>query len=104
MNKPDISQIEEILKTVYDPEFPIVDIYTLWLIYNINIDNKKKIIDILMTLTSPACPLWDMITESIKESINKEINNYEVKIEISFEPLWNPDLIKDDDLKRMFSN
>jgi hypothetical protein len=45
-----------------------------------------------------------MITESIKESINKEINNYEVKIEISFEPLWNPDLIKDDDLKRMFSN
>jgi metal-sulfur cluster biosynthetic enzyme len=29
MNKPDISQIEEILKTVYDPEFPIVDIYTL---------------------------------------------------------------------------
>ena len=34
--------IIEKLKTVYDPEFPLVDMYTLGLIYDVNIEEKKK--------------------------------------------------------------
>ncbi|MEI7477492.1 MAG: iron-sulfur cluster assembly protein [bacterium] len=48
--------IIEQLQTVFDPEFPFVDIYTMGLIYDIMPDDEKKTIHITMTLTSPSCP------------------------------------------------
>lgn len=99
---PTKKNIEDILMTVYDPEFPIVDIFTLWLIYDITIDSDKYQIFILMTLTSPACPLWDQIMEWMREAINSEFPWFGVEIELTFDPLWSPDSILDQDLKRMF--
>jgi metal-sulfur cluster biosynthetic enzyme len=43
--------------TVYDPEFPMIDLYTLGLIYDIKINEKQKIINLLMTYTTPSCPM-----------------------------------------------
>ena len=43
--------IEVSLQTVYDPDFPVVDIYTLGLIYSININEEEKKIKIVMTFT-----------------------------------------------------
>lgn len=102
MNNNNITIIEEALKTVYDPEFPVVDIYTLWLIYDISTKEENKEVFILMTLTSPACPMWDMIVEMVKNAINEKLPEYTTSVEITFEPMWSPDAIKDDDLKRMF--
>ena len=48
-------KIIEMLKTIFDPEIP-VDIYELGLIYNIGIDDDAAVA-ILMTLTSPSCPV-----------------------------------------------
>lgn len=93
-------KIIEALKEVYDPEFPIVDIYTLWLIYNIDVQEGK--IFLLITLTSPACPMADMIVDNIKTAISDIYPEAEVDVEITFEPMWSPDSIKDEDLKRMF--
>ncbi|MFZ5341921.1 MAG: metal-sulfur cluster assembly factor [Patescibacteria group bacterium] len=67
---PSINDIEDVLKEVYDPEFPLVDIFTLGLIYNIEV--KKKNIYVLMTLTSPACPLGDMIVDMVKTAIDSK--------------------------------
>lgn len=94
--------IINVLKEVYDPEFPIVDIYTLWLIIDINIDEKKFIINILMTLTSPMCPMWDMIIDMVKNSISSKFPNYNTDVELTFDVMWNLDMIKDEDLKKMF--
>jgi len=47
--------IIDILKTIYDPEIPILDIYDMGIIYNVKVDNNK--VDILMTFTSPQCPM-----------------------------------------------
>jgi metal-sulfur cluster biosynthetic enzyme len=61
MNNRDNTNMKDIiieqLKQVYDPEFPVVDIWTLGMIYNVDIDEENKKIYILMTLTSPMCPL-----------------------------------------------
>ena len=54
MNNLKESIIKEI-KKIYDPEIP-VNIYELGLIYNIKINEEKKVI-IEMTLTSPNCPV-----------------------------------------------
>ncbi len=95
-------KIVEALKQVYDPEFPVVDIYTLGMIYNIDIDEKNKKIYVLMTLTSPMCPMWDMIIEMVKNAILEQFPEWQVEVELTFDPMWNPSMIKDEDIKKMF--
>lgn len=97
-----ILAIEEKLKTVYDPEFPLVDMFTMGLIYAIQIDSEAKTCNVIMTFTTPACPMAEMIMEMVKNAVIEVIPDYEVEIIISFEPMWSPTMIKDTDLQRMF--
>jgi len=92
--------IIDILKTIYDPEIPILDIYDMGIIYNVKVDNNK--VDILMTFTSPQCPMWDMIIEMVNNSIKERFSDVIINIEITFDPVWSPDMIKDEDIKQMF--
>jgi len=94
--------VENALKTVYDPEFPIIDIFTLWLIYDIKIHEKEKKVDVLMTFTTPNCPMADILQEMIKNVISEKCGWYATEISITFDPMRNMDMIKDPDLKRMF--
>jgi len=97
MTKEDII---DILKTVYDPEVPILDIYSMGLIYEIWI--KEDMVTLLMTLTSPACPMADMILEMAKNAITEKYPETEVIINLTFEPAWEPKMIKDEDIREMF--
>ena len=87
-------KIVGVLKTIYDPEIP-VDIYELGLIYDVfvNDENNAKI---LMTLTSPNCPVAESLPLEIEEKVKslKEINNAEV--EITFDPTWTQDMMSDE--------
>ena len=60
-------QIVGVIKTIYDPEIP-VDIYELGLIYDVlvNEDNEVKI---LMTLTSPNCPVAETLPVEVEEKV-----------------------------------
>lgn len=95
-------KIIEKLKTVYDPEFPLVDMYTLGLIYNVSIKEENKICDVTMTFTTPTCPMADMIMELVKNAVLDVIPDWEVNIIISFEPMRDSSMIKDPDLQKMF--
>lgn len=97
-----ITLIEENLQTVYDPEFPIVDIWTLGLIYDIAVDEEKNSIKLLITFTSPSCPAADQIQEQCITVLNAALPMFTVEIEITFDPLRSFDKIKDPDLIRMF--
>ena len=101
-NKELGKKIIEKLKTVYDPEFPLVDMYTLGLIYDVNLKKRKKICDVTMTFTTPTCPMADMIMELVKNAVLDVITDWEVNIIISFEPMRDPSMIKDPDLQKMF--
>ena len=61
-----IDLIIERLKDVYDPEIP-VNIYDLGLIYNVDVDDANQA-NIIMTLTSPGCPVADMLVVFITKS------------------------------------
>lgn len=104
MENKQINEIIECLKTVYDPEFPMVDLYTLGLIYDINFDNKTNEVKIKMTYTTIACPLWDMLQQLCKNAILDKYPDYSINIELTFEPLWTPNMIKDEDIKKIFNN
>ncbi len=93
-------KIIELLEEVYDPDMPVIDIYNLWLIYDVDIQDKN--IFILMTLTTPACPSADLIMEMTKQAIQDEYPDANVELELTFDPLRSPAMIKDEDLKRMF--
>lgn len=96
------TQIEEKLKTVYDPEFPMVDIFTLGLIYDVIVDETKKTIKVVMTFTTAACPMAEMLQEMVKNAILEIMPDYKINLEISFDPMRSPSMIKDEDLKKMF--
>ncbi len=98
MTKEDII---DILKTVYDPEVPILDIYNMGLIYDVGV--KDNNVDILMTLTTPACPMGDMILEMVKNAITQKYPDAKVNIDLTFEPMWSPEMIKDEEVKQMFT-
>jgi metal-sulfur cluster biosynthetic enzyme len=97
-----LTQIENKLKTVYDPEFPMVDIFTLGLIYKVEADEIKRQVQILMTFTTPACPMAEMIQELIRNAVLEVVPDFKINIEITFEPMRTYNMIKDEDLKRMF--
>ena len=101
-NKELNEKIIEKMKTVYDPEFPLVDMYTLGLIYGVDLNEKNKVCDVTMTFTTPTCPMADMIMELVKNAVLDVISDWEVNIIISFEPMRGPSMIKDPDLQKMF--
>ena len=86
--------VVKVLKSIYDPEIP-VDIYELGLIYDvmINEDNEVKI---LMTLTSPNCPVAESLPREVEDKVKsiKQIDACEV--EITFDPPWSKDLMSEE--------
>ena len=100
MNTQDI--IENSLQTVFDPDFPLIDIWTLGLIYEIRVDEKSQHILLLMTLTTPACPHGETLQLMIQNALQGSLPEYTLHIDLTFDPMWSIDMIKDQDLKRMF--
>jgi metal-sulfur cluster biosynthetic enzyme len=74
----------------------------LGLFYAIDILEEKRHIALLMTFTTPACPMWDMIEQMTKNAIHEIYPDREVGITITFDPMRSPSMIKDEDLQRMF--
>lgn len=79
----------DVLKTIEDPELGI-DIWTLGLIYNIDVKEEEQKVHILMTFTSIMCPVGPMIVQSVEAGLKKLENIKEVKVEVTFEPPWEP--------------
>ena len=82
-------KVVEVIKTIYDPEIP-VDIYELGLIYGIKI-NDDRTVDIVMTLTSPACPVAGTLPGDVETKVKMLPGVTDVKVELTFEPPWDKD-------------
>ena len=87
-------QVVKVLKTVYDPEIP-VDIYELGLIYDVFL-NESNDVKVLMTLTTPNCPVADSLPEEVKNKIKEIPQVNEVEIEMTFDPPWSKDLMSEE--------
>ena len=82
------------LDSIYDPEIP-VSIYELGLIYDVRI-NKKSEVKIIMTLTSPSCPVAESLPEEVKQEIEKINGVKSAEVEITFEPPWEKSMMSEE--------
>lgn len=87
-------QVWEILHDVYDPEIPL-NIADLGLIYDLQVSEQGEV-SIRMTLTSPGCPIGDMVAEEIRDRVMSLPGVQEVQVEFTFDPLWTPERISEE--------
>lgn len=93
MNLSEENIIKE-LRTIFDPEIP-VNIYDIGLIYKIEIINENSV-RILMTLTSPNCPVADSLIQEVDKKIRSLEGVEKLSVELTFEPPWSEDLLSEE--------
>lgn len=87
-------EIVEVLRTVYDPELP-VNIYDLGLIYDIQIDDEKNA-HIMMTLTSPACPVAGSLPGEVQSAARSVPGIGEVSVELTWDPPFTVEMMSEE--------
>ena len=87
-------KIVKVLKTFFDPEIP-VDIYELGLIYDVFV-NEDFDAKVLMTLTSPNCPVAESLPAEVEQKVKSIKGINEVEVEMTFDPPWTKDLMSDE--------
>ena len=91
--------IQEALQTVMDPEIG-VNIVDLGLIYGTSIAGST--VTVTMTMTTPACPMTEMIVLDVKSSLLRAGHQITaVAVDVVWEPPWVPDMISSAARKRM---
>lgn len=86
-------QIEQALRTIYDPEIPI-NLLDLGLIYDIKID--QTLVNIHMTLTAPTCGMGPVLISDVKYRVAKVPNVTAVNVELVFDPPWSRDMMTEE--------
>ena len=82
------------LHTVYDPELP-VNIFELGLVYDIQIlDNNA--VDIIMTLTAPACPVAGDIVFEVQQKVAAIEGVSDAHVQLTFDPPWTKDMMSEE--------
>ncbi len=84
----------DVLRSIYDPEIP-VDIYELGLVYDVQVSTDLDI-KILMTLTSPNCPVAESLPEEVREKVKSIDEVNDVEVEITFDPPWTKDMMSEE--------
>jgi FeS assembly SUF system protein len=87
------AQVTDVIKTCYDPEIP-VNIYELGLIYGIDVDDHGNVV-VRMTLTTPHCPAAQSLPGEVKERVSQVPGVRELRVEIVWDPPWNPTMMSE---------
>lgn len=92
---PDIEMdIVQVLKNTFDPEIP-VNVYDLGLIYEINVDEERKV-EVKMTLTAPNCPMADQLLMEINEKVAAVNGVTDVVMNLTFDPPWDKSMMSEE--------
>lgn len=83
------NKVMEALQEVYDPELGL-SVVDLDLIREIKVGDELT--EIKMILTTPFCPVADLIVDQVREKAEEAIGG-KVKVTLLDEP-WNPDTIR----------
>lgn len=85
--------VVEAVSSVYDPEIP-VNIYELGLIYDVSVSESRDV-DILMTLTSPMCPVAESLPIEVESRVRGVDDVNDVHVELTWDPPWTPEMMSE---------
>ena len=85
--------VRDALSTVIDPEAGM-NVVDLGLVYGIEIADER--IHVRMTMTTPACPMGDMIMEDVERVLCAVLPPaYQPELQLVWEPPWGPERMSD---------
>ena len=82
--------VRSALKTVKDPELNL-DLVVLGLVYDIEVDEGD--VHVVMSLTSPMCPVADQIVSDARDAVSKIEGLESCEVDLTFDPPWTRDRI-----------
>lgn len=98
------AQVLKRLETVIDPELHI-DIVSMGLVYGVDVkdiqtkEGTHPWVHVLLTLTTPGCPLAGMFDTMVKDSLvglpGLDVRK-NVTVELTFDPPWVPDMMTEE--------
>ena len=91
--RPSEADVIQALCSVYDPEIP-VNIYELGLVYDVTVHDDGQV-DIVMTLTSPGCPVAVEMPGYVEAAVAPVDKVTEVNVEVTWDPPWTPDMMSE---------
>lgn len=80
------------LYNVEDPEIGL-NIVDLGLVYELYFDEVDHKLVCIMTLTTQFCPMGEAITTDTRSSLSKSFPDWEITLNLIFEPAWNFSMI-----------
>ncbi len=86
-------QVIAAIRECYDPEIP-VNVYELGLIYDVDVSPAGKV-DLVMTLTTPHCPVAEILPEQVKTRVGEVDGVDAVSLELTWEPPWTPEMMSE---------
>ena len=87
--------VKETLRQVDDPELGI-NIIDLGLVYEVHITDGKQV-QVVMTLTTPFCPIGPSIKQQITQILKKDVEGVDkVDVQFTFNPPWDKEMMSDD--------
>ncbi|MFL0801596.1 MAG: putative Fe-S cluster assembly protein SufT [Agarilytica sp.] len=89
------AQVLEALETIYDPEIP-VNLRSLGLIYDVEIDQSQNTVNIQMTLTAPGCGMGPVLVGDVEYRVKLVPNVKNVKVDLVFDPPWHRDMMSEE--------
>jgi metal-sulfur cluster biosynthetic enzyme len=85
---PTVEEVLEVLKKVHDPEMGM-NIVDLGLVYHIVIQRTGRV-DVDFTVTSPGCPVMEIIYDCIQSRVAELEGVTEVSPLLVWDPPWTP--------------
>lgn len=92
----DLEALLHALREVIDPEVGM-NIVDLGLIYRIEASDDEKTVRVEMTMTSPACPMGEMIVENVETVLHAQLpETVQAEVRLVWEPPWHPSMMSKD--------
>jgi metal-sulfur cluster biosynthetic enzyme len=90
---PTEERVREALRSVDDPEVGM-NIVDLGLVYRVDI--APDLVRVELTMTTPACPMGDLITENADRAVRAALpDSVAVEVALVWDPPWTPELMSE---------
>ena len=83
-----MDDVLQTLRSVIDPELGI-NIVDLGLVYRA--ERKDEAIEVDLTMSTPSCPLAEMLVEEAREALQARFPEAAIQVELVWDPPWTPD-------------